>query len=200
MLNIKSESSKRRIFARKGEAVSTAAFEAGFVPIRHAFGRDGSSDDASSTAGLSSLIQRRGALALAATMGRKAEPLQPIERKLHEVEGRLMPLEADEAPAAPARAPMVLPSVSPAPPRRKSAEQPKATKPKAGKRHQFTVRLRDPDFRLFTEMAVRSHRTYQDIIEKAVRSYVRGNASKREEAPTQPDGSKTVGLFSRLWS
>ena len=96
MLDIKSESSEHRLFASKGEAVSTAAFEAGIVPAetRHAFGRDGSSE-----AQLSTLIQRRGAAALVATMGGKPEPVQPVERKLHEVKGRLMPLEANEVPA-----------------------------------------------------------------------------------------------------
>ncbi len=224
MLDINSESSERRLFARKGEAVSTAAFEAGIVPreTQQAFGHDDSSRGGSSKAQLSTLIQRRGVAAVVATMGRKPEPLRHVERKLHEVKGRLMPLETEEnpalrepaarEPAARERAAIVLPNVSPSRPRRKTAEAPKpqapATKapaPKAPKlqapaldahkRHQFTVRLRDHDFRLFMEMAVRSGRTYQDIIESAVRDYVIGDALKMEEDSSEPDG-----LISRFFS
>ncbi len=217
MFEIKSESSERRLFARKGEAVSTAAFAAGIAPgeTGQAFGHDDSFHDGSSVTGLSSLIQRRDGAALAVTA--ESKPLQPVERKLHEVHGRLMPIEsleapeapeANDAPEAPARAPVVLPMVSVSTPSRKPAlkteEKPKAQlpEPKAPARHQFTVRLGDYDFRLFSEMAVRSGRTYQDIIESAVRSYVIGDILNMEEETTEPapEDPKPAGLISRLWS
>lgn len=237
MLEIKSEASERRLFARKGEAVSTAAFAAGIAPgeTRQAFGHDASSHDGSSRhgssrhgstmAGLSSLIQRRDGAALAVTTEPKSAPSQPVERKLHEVHGRLMPIESieapeapetNDAPAAPQRAPVVLPMVSVSTPGRKTSrktvrktsrktvEETKAQlpKPKTPARHQFTVRLGDYDFRLFSEMAVRSGRTYQDIIESAVRSYVIGDIldMDKESTETAPEAPKPAGLISRFWS
>lgn len=229
MLEIKSEASERRLFARKGEAVSTAAFAAGIAPgeTRQAFGHDASSHDGSSRhgsshrgssmAGLSSLIQRRDGAALAVTTEPKSAPSQPVERKLHEVHGRLMPIETieapeapetNDAPEAPQRAPVVLPMVSVSTPARKTArktdEETKARlpEPKAPARHQFTVRLGDYDFRLFREMAVRTGRTYQDIIEQAVRSYVIGDILDMdgESTETAPEAPKPAGLISRLWS
>ncbi len=74
--------------------------------------------------------------------------------------------------------------------------------PDAPARHQFTVRLGDYDFRLFREMAVRSGRTYQDIIEQAVRSYVIGDILDMDEESTEtaPEAPKPASLISRFWS
>lgn len=202
MLETKIKLSRRQLFARKGEAMPTMAVEAGIKP----------NCTTGPFAGLSSAVNGNDL--------RSAEKLVQAST-LSSLITRRIPRAPVTAPEAfYAKRPIARPVLRPAPVFTKDSAVPERPEAILGpskaktlvaerhKRHQFTVRLKTDDFQAMINLVVRSGRTYQDIIESAVRHYLNDVVAESEEATENESahqepamGSPAVSeLIGRSWS
>jgi len=205
MFDSKPEATPHRLFARKGEAIPTGAIEqrvvGNLMTETLVTGLEVAPNTEITRLNLSSLIRRRDVAGRVA----RAKPVDPSKadrqavRKLKEIDGRLLPLDPEKSPADKAT-PEIFPSERPtrvaAIP--ENSPQLPAQRPK---RHQFTVRLNHHDYHRFSDMAAQTGRTYQDIIEKAIRAYVSKMSSFPEgqsgSAPVNGSGKRAFGVTFR---
>lgn len=153
MMEIKTASYGRDLFARKGEAMPTSAVEAGFKPkpVNNPFAGaavdgDFPGNKGQGAAGLSFLITRCN-------------------------------------PRVPVKAPEAFHRMAP-PKRLRTAEKSGKAEIRAveaNRRYSFTVRLEPVDRKALTTLAIRSGRTYQAIIESAIRNTLKETGNKAGE-------------------
>ena len=154
MFKFETKISRRKLFARKGEAMPTAAVEVGLMPrITDNLEFNGREPELASV--LSSLITREN-----------QHVRVTASKSFHDDEGlknQMMALRSEEGFSKP-----ILPPVT------KGDEEQNTSLETAigGKRRSFTVRLQTSDFRELMAYSITSERTYQDILETAVKIYL----------------------------
>lgn len=158
MFESETEHSRRSLFARKGEAVPTPAVEAGIRPRISDNPNDdfnGPEKKLASVTILSSLITRQNP---------RVRVTAP--ESFHDEEGlenRMMALRPPEG--------FSIPIWQSVPDGEEKAIAPLETALN-GRRHPFTVRLQTSDFRELMAYSIITERTYQDILETAVKKYL----------------------------
>lgn len=196
MWETKIASPRPPLFARKGEALPAPAVEAGMKlnPAASPFAKFRSAGDGEiplneeelvTAATLSSLITRQNPRvpvtapkAFYTEEGRESG-MPPVMARL-ETKPRF-PLHRAVPRSAPAS---IAATISPL--ESKTVEDPAKSAimaANAGKRHQLTVRLKQRDFQAFLKFAVKSRRTYQDILESAVRHYLNDTGADSANQP-----------------
>ncbi len=154
MFKLETKIPRRKLFARKGEAMPTAAVEVELMPrIIDNLEFNGREPELASV--LSSLITRENQYV------RVTAP-----KSFHDEEGlknQMMALRSEEGFSKP-----ILPPV----PKGDEEQNTSLETAIGGKRHSFTVRLQNPDYRELMAYSITTERTYQDILETAVKKYL----------------------------
>lgn len=180
MMEIKPAPHQRTLFARKGEAMPTSSVEAGLkpnLPGNH-FAEADSAVDGDGPGNNGDGVNAATLSFLIARRNPRTAVIAP--ESFHHI--------------APAKESRTL----------EAPEKADITAAETRRRHSFTVRLEPNDRRALMTLAIRSDRTYQAIIESAIRNYLKETdnqaGEKAENEPPQLEPATATRVLSKLIS